>query len=99
MIEGIFSLIAAIVEGLIALVVGLIELISGTFTVGAEAMTAGEAIVVFLALIIEVILWGILLIVELIVCLFTWRKPKMAPKPSIYTRKPQQKNKADQDEQ
>jgi len=42
-------------------------------------MTAGEAVVVFLALIIEVVLWGVLWIVELIVCLFTWRKPKMVP--------------------
>ncbi len=97
LIEGVFSLVAAIIEGVVALITAAIEAIAGLFAVGGEALTAGEAIATFIALIIEVILWVILWLIELVVSLFTWRKPRKVKKPVIWRSKKRTNNEKNSD--
>lgn len=54
------ELLGALFEGVISLVAGLIEAIAGVFTAGGEAMGAGEAIIVFILFLVELVLWLIL---------------------------------------
>ncbi len=92
LIEGIFSIIVAIFEAVISLIGALIEAVAGLFAAGGEALSAGEAIGTFLALIMEVIFWGVLWLIELVISLFTWRKPKKVKKPVIWRSKKSSKN-------
>lgn len=86
MIEAIVSLVTAVVEAVVAVVSALVELVVGAVSVGGESLTFGELIVLLLAIILEWILWMLLLIKELVVALFKWRKPRKVARPLIYKR-------------
>jgi hypothetical protein len=83
MIEAVFALIQAMVEALIAALSALAEAIAGLFSAGGEAMGAGEIIVSLFASVIELLFWLVLVLVELAVALFRWRKPRRVAKPRI----------------
>ena len=82
-----------IVEALLALVSSMVEAIASIFIGAGETMGAGEAVVVFFLLLIELIIWLALIIIELIKSLFGRRKPKKIKKPIIWRK---QKNKTEQ---
>ena len=90
MIEALFGIVTAIVEAIVTVISALIEFIAGFFTIGAETLTAGEAVIVFLAFVAELVFWLLLWLWELILALFQWRKPKKVPKPILYKRKSKQ---------
>lgn len=90
MLELVFEAVVAIFEGITALFAAIIEAIAGLFTVGGEALGAGEALIILFLLIIESVMWFFLLLFELIMALFLWRKPKKIKKPIIYRKKKQQ---------
>ena len=81
-----FELVAALFEAIVAAIIGVIEAIAGLFTVGAEAMGAGEAIIVFVLLVAELILWFFVFIFELIMALVQSRKPRSVNKPIIWRK-------------
>ena len=70
-----------------AVVVGIIEAIAGLFTAGAEAMSAGEAIVVLFLFIIELIMWFFMYLIELALSLIQRRKPRKIKKPILWRKK------------
>ena len=70
-----------------AAVVGIIEAIAGLFAAGAEAMSAGEAIVVLFLFIIELIMWFFMYLIELFLSLFQRRKPRKIKKPILWRKK------------
>lgn len=92
MIEALFGIVTAIVEIVVSVVTATIEFIASFFIVGGEALTATEAIIVFFAFIAEILFWGILWLWELVMALFQRRKPKRVPRPKLYTRKSERKN-------
>jgi len=81
-----------IFEGIVAIIAGVIELIAGFFTAGAEAMSAGEAIIVLFLFIIELIIWVFLILRELLISLIKRRKPRKVKKPIIWRKKRIQKD-------
>lgn len=81
------ELLFGIFETLLSLLVGLIEAIASLFTVGGEALGAGEAILVLAALLLEILFWVALCCVELVNSLIQWRKPKKVAKPIIWRPK------------
>ena len=93
MIEALFGIIMVVVEVVVSIVSAIIEFIAGFFLVGAETLTAGEAVIVFFVFIAEMIFWGVLWLCELVVALFQRRKPKKIPRPKLYTKKSERKNK------
>ena len=70
-----------------AVVVGIIEAIAGLFTAGAEAMSAGEAIVVLFLFIIELIMWFFMYLIELALSLIQRRIPRKIKKPILWRKK------------
>jgi hypothetical protein len=80
MIEGLFAIVTAIIEAIISIVAAIIELVAGLFITGGEALSASEILIVIGALILEVLLWGVLWLVEFIKALVGWRKPKKVKK-------------------
>ena len=91
MIEGIFSLLAALVEGIVALIGALIEAVAGLFAAGGEALTAGEVLGALVSLVAEIIFWGIFWLIELVVSLFTWRRPRKVSRPVFWRAKNKRK--------
>ena len=89
MLEVLFEAIVALIEGIMAVISVIIESIAGLFTVGGEALGAGEALMVLFLLIIESIMWFFLFLFELLAALFLWRKPKKVKKPILYRKKKQ----------
>ncbi|OUR65566.1 hypothetical protein A9Q79_00800 [Methylophaga sp. 42_25_T18] len=87
MIEGIFSIVIALVEIVVTIITTVIELIVGLFTTAGEALSIGEALILFFVFLAEVVWWGILWVVELVASLFNWRKPNVIPRPVLRTEK------------
>ncbi len=81
MIEAIIGIAVAIVELIASAVSSLIEAIATLFTVTGETLSAGEAIVGLFSLIAELFWWVVLILIELVVALFSFRKPKKVKKP------------------
>lgn len=75
-IEAIFSIIVAIIEALVSMIGAVFEAIAGLFAVGGQALSVGEAFMLLCVLAAEVLCWVMLGIVELILALFAWRKPR-----------------------
>lgn len=61
--------------------------LAGLFVAGGEALGAGEALLLLALLIVEVVYWLLLCLLELIVALLLWRKPRKVAKPIIWRRK------------
>ena len=95
MIEILFGIVEAIVSFFIA----CIESIASLFTVGGEALGAGEAILLMMVLLVEVIYWLVLWIVELVTALIYWRKPKKIGKPKIWRPKKRKSESKERDSQ
>ncbi len=83
MIEAIVAVVIAVVEAVVAVMTAVIEFIAGVFATGGEALTAGEAFGALLAFILEIVFWGFLWLVELVIALFTWRRPRKVSRPVI----------------
>lgn len=81
------ELLIALVEGVIAIIMVTIEGIIGLFTAAGEVLSVGEAVAVALIVIVELIIWLIYFLFELIAALFKWRKPKSVKKPVIWRPK------------
>lgn len=87
MLEGLISLLIAVVEAVISFFAFIIEAIASLFMVAGETLTAGEALLIFFLLIFEVLYWAILWLLEIIKSLIQWRKPKAVPKPIFWRPK------------
>lgn len=81
------EIIGAIIEAIISALAAIVEAIASLFTAGGEALGAGEALIVLALFFLELLLWGFLVIFELVVALFRWRGPKRVPKPIIWRPK------------
>jgi hypothetical protein len=90
-LEGLFSIVAAIVEGFIALISVLVEFIAGFFVAAGETLTLIDLVAVLVVFLFELLFWLILWIVELAVSLFKWRKPKIVKKPVLWRPNPKLK--------
>ena len=91
MIEGVVSIVTAIVESLITLAGSLIELIAGFFVGAGETLAATDTFLLLFVFIFEIIFWIILWIKELLVSLFKLRKPRPITKPVFWRPKPKVK--------
>ena len=83
MIEGIFAIFAAIIEAVVSIAAVFIEFVASLFLAAGETMSAAEAIGVVVAFVVEFIYWVILVVVELVLALFAWRKPRKVKKPKL----------------
>jgi hypothetical protein len=77
-------MIAAIIEVIGGLLAALVEWIVSLFVAGSEALGAGELLVLVLLFGAELILWAMLVVVELTIAVFRWRRPRRVPKPVIW---------------
>jgi len=92
LLEGLFSIVTAIVEAIFALISVSVEFIAGFFVATGETLTLIDLGALLIILFFEVILWCILSLVELTVSLFKCRKPLLVKKPVLWRPKPK-KNK------
>ncbi len=93
MIEALFEIVIVIVEVIVSAITALIESIVSLFAVTGEVLTAGEAISALFWLIAEIIGWLILLVIELTVALFTFRKPRKVVRPNFRKKDNKTRNK------
>jgi hypothetical protein len=84
MIEAVITVVVTIVEAIVAALASLVEWIGGFFFAGAEALGVGELIGIVLIFCVELVLWVVLGIVELVRAALQWRKPRAVPKPVIW---------------
>lgn len=91
MLEGLLSIVAAILEGFIALISVLIEFVAGFFVAAGETLSLIDLVAVLLVFLFELIFWVILWIAELAVSLCKRRKPKIVTKPVLWRPKPKLK--------
>ena len=77
-------MIAAIVEAILSFFAGVIEAIAGFFVAGAEALGAGEIIAIVLLFCVELVLWAIYGVFELLRAVLQRRKPQPVPRPTIW---------------
>ncbi|WP_299009744.1 hypothetical protein [uncultured Shewanella sp.] len=66
MLEGLFSIVTAIAEAIFA---------------AGETLTFIDLSALLVVLLFEVMLWFILWLLELVLSLFKWRKPRLVKKP------------------
>ncbi|RYV01838.1 hypothetical protein SOPP22_15905 [Shewanella sp. OPT22] len=85
MIEAIFSICIAIGEAILSLIAGLVEILSGFFVAAGETLSILDLMLVLVVASAELIAWFFLWVVELVLSLVKWRKPRKVAKP-IYWR-------------
>jgi len=95
LLEGLFSIVAAIAEAIFALISVFVEFIAGFFVAAGETLTLIDLGALLFVLLFEVILWFTLWIVELTISLFKWRKPQLVKKPVLWRPKPKPKKTKD----
>jgi hypothetical protein len=90
----------AIVEAIIGMLSAGVELIAGLFVGAGETLGVIDLFGLLLALLLEMVLWLILYIKELLVSLFRWKKPSKVSKPILWRPKarPKQKKKVEEAE-
>jgi len=93
MIEGLISLVVAIVEAVVSLLIAVVEFVAGFFVASGETLTLIDLAAVLVVAFFEFLLWFVLWVRELIVSLFKWRKPHPIKKPIIWRPKPKLKRK------
>jgi len=87
MIELLFELITGILKFIISLIVGLFEIIASLFLETGLLASVGEFLGVLFVFVLELILWPVLFLVELVVSLSTRRKTEKVSKPIIWRPK------------
>lgn len=87
MIEALISIITAIVEAVIGMLTALVEIIASLFVGAGETLGAIDLFSLLLVLLLELILWFILYLKELLLSLFRWRKPNKVSKPILWRPK------------
>ena len=95
MLEGLFSLVAAVAEAIFALISVLTEFVAGFFVAAGETLTLIDLGALLVVLFFEVLVWFTLWLVELIISLFKWRKPQAVQKPVFWRPKPKPKKSKD----
>ena len=90
-------MIAALFEAAIALVIALVEGIGSLFAAILEFGLL-ETLALPFVLLIEIIVWFWMFLVELVVSLVNWRKPKKVERPVYWRPKRRKKNPANQAE-
>lgn len=93
MIEGLISLVVAIVEAVISLLLAVVEFVAGFFVAAGETLTVMDLTTVLVVAFFEFLLWFVLWVIELIVSLFKWCKPRIIEKPVLWRPKPKLKKK------
>jgi len=93
MIEGFISLVVAIVDVVISLLLAVVEFVAGFFVAAGETLTVIDLMAVLVVAFFEFFLWFVLWVIELIVSLFKWRKPRTIEKPALWRPKPKLKKK------
>tara|TARA_R110001599_G_scaffold297218_2_gene501488 strand:+ start:1111 stop:1404 length:294 start_codon:yes stop_codon:yes gene_type:complete len=78
------ELIAGIIEAIVGIFTSIIEAIASLFVSEGIALGAGEAIAIFFLIFVELFMWAVLWIVELLASLFLWRRPKRILKPVLW---------------
>lgn len=99
MINILFDLIGTLIKLVVTVTIAVVEFIISLFSVTGEALSIGEALLILLALIAEMIFWAILWVWELLSALFCWRKPKKVAKPILYKRKRKKAKKGEEREE
>ncbi len=88
MIDGIVSLVSALVEFVVSLFIGLIEFVAGFFVAAGETLTALDLFLLLFVVLAELIFWSLLWFREFLFSLFGWRKPKLISKPTFWRPTP-----------
>lgn len=88
MLDGIVSLVSAVVEFIVSLVVGLIDFVAGFFVAAGETLTALDLFLVLFVVLAELMIWSLLWIKEFSLSLFGWRKPRHISKPTFWRPTP-----------
>ena len=76
-----------IVEAVIGMLSALVEIIASLFVGAGETLGALDLFGLLLMLLLELLLWFMLYIKELLVSLFRWRKPSKISKPILWRPK------------
>ena len=92
MLESFFSMLVSMVQAMIAIMSTTIEFMAGFFVAAGETLGFFELMILLMIFCLEIIFWLVLWIVELIIALFTWRKPERIKRPVIWRPKPKVKS-------
>lgn len=96
MIEGLISILVAIVDALLGLFTAVVEFIAGLFVPAGQTLTFFDLFAVLFVFALEVIIWLFLSIKELTLSTIKWRKPAYVAKPILWRPEPKfKKDKAD----
>jgi hypothetical protein len=95
LIEGLISIISALVEAGIALISTLVEFIAGFFVAAGETLTLIDLFTLLFVVFFEILFWLFLWLVELVISLVKWRKPQRVKKPVLWRPKPKVKGSKD----
>ena len=98
MIEGLISLVMAIVEAVIGLLSALVEVIASLFVGAGETLGGIDLMALLLVLLLELVIWFALYLKELLVSLVRWKKPGKVSKPILWRPKAKPKKKKSSDD-
>ncbi|MDR0780673.1 MAG: hypothetical protein LBF16_08265 [Pseudomonadales bacterium] len=79
--------IAAIIEAIVTAFMALIEAIASLFVAGGETLGVGEILALLVAVLAELVWWLVLVLIQLLSALFTWRWPRKVARPRFWRPK------------
>ena len=98
MVEGLISLVMAIVEAVIRMLSAFVEVIASLFVGASETLRAFDLFGLLLVLLFELVTWFILYLKELALSLFRWKKPSKVSKTILWRPKAKPKKVRNKDD-
>ena len=84
MIEALFAVISSIVEAVLGFFASIVEWIASFFLAGAEAVGALELVGILLVFCVELLLWGVLWLAQLLRALARMQRVRAVSKPVLW---------------